>query len=445
MKTISLAKNAFAAFIILIVVAGCINSKPTNQTITNSSLVDISTFNHQPDNLPDTFLYNLLAKYPQLFTDILSKKEELGVEIIYTQIDRGKKEKNKTKFTNHTFNLNRGNYFYPASTVKLPIAILALQKLNELKIPGLNRNTTMITESTGGTQTVVNNDPSAADGRPTIAHYIKKILLVSDNDAFNRLYEFLGQEYINNALHKMSYTDVQIIHRLSISLSEEENRFTNPVSFADTNGKIIYTKPAERSRLAYAERNTKMGKGYMRGTELVNEPFDFSKKNLLPLQDLHNIVRSILFPDDVPREQRFNLTKDDYNFLRRYMSMMPQESKNPVYASTDYWDTYVKFLLYGSEPGSSNPDIRIFNKVGDAYGFLIDAAYVVDYKNNIEFLLSAVIHCNSDGIFNDDKYDYDTVGFPFMKNLGRIIYEYERTRVRKNKPELSPIFYNYTD
>ena len=77
----------------------------------------------------------------------------------------------------------------------------------------------MITEADEDGQTAVYNDPTSADGRPTIAHYIKKILLVSDNDAFNRLYEFLGQEYINNTLHKMGYEDVQIIHRLEISLN----------------------------------------------------------------------------------------------------------------------------------------------------------------------------------------------------------------------------------
>jgi hypothetical protein len=91
--------------------------------------------------------------------------------------------------------------------------------------------------------------PSTSDGRPTIEHYIKKILLVSDNDAFNRLYEFLGQEYINNTLHKMGYKEVQIVHRLDISLSEDENRHTNPVRFFDTSGKLIYEKPLEASKL----------------------------------------------------------------------------------------------------------------------------------------------------------------------------------------------------
>ena len=388
----------------------------------------------------NTFINDLLAKYPQYFESILKNKKDLNIQIIYTQIDRGKKQKDKIKFTNQYFNLNAENYFYPASTVKLPVAILALQKLNELS--GLDKNTTMITGSDGDRQTEVYNDPTTADGRPTIAHYIKKILLVSDNDAFNRLYEFLGQEYINNSLHKMGYTDAELIHRLQISLTEEENRHTNPVRFIDSTGKIIYDKPGEKSQLIYAPRNTKsdsyrMGKGYLSGDKLINEPFDFSKKNRLPLEDLHNIVKSILFPEAVPEKQRFNLTKDDYAFLRKYMSMMPQESKSPVYTAPDYWDTYVKFLLYGSEKGKANPDVRIFNKVGDAYGFLIDAAYIADYKHNVEFILSAVIYCNSDGIFNDDKYDYDTIGFPFFKHLGEVLYEYELKRKRKYPPDLS--------
>jgi Beta-lactamase enzyme family len=391
----------------------------------------------------DALVSNLLAAHPEVFSSVINNKQENRLQIIYTEINRGKK--GKAKFTDHTYNLDAGNYFYPASTVKLPVAILALQKLNELKIKGLDKNTTMLTGEDGDGQTSVNNDPSAPDGRPTIAHYIKKILLVSDNDAFNRLYEFLGQEYVNNSLHKMGYANVQIIHRLQISLSETQNRHTNPVEFIDGNCNSIYKKPAGHSKLEYIKRDIKMGKGFYRGDELINEPFDFSAKNQLPLMDLHNIVRSILFPESVAKKQRFNLTKDDYDFLRRYMSMLPGESKSPVYAAPDYWGTYVKFLYYGSEKIKPDSSIRIFNKVGDAYGFLIDACYFVDYKTNTEFMLSAIIHCNSDGVFNDDKYDYDSIGFPFMKNLGRVIYEHERTKVSGNKKQILPIVADYTN
>jgi hypothetical protein len=127
------------------------------------------------------------------------------------------------------------------------------------------------------------------------------------------------------------------------------------------------------------------------------------------------------------------------------MSMMPHESAFPFYDTVKYWDSYVKFLFYGSEKVKADPDIRIFNKVGDAYGFLRDAAYIADFKNNIEFMLSVVIYCNSDGIFNDDKYDYDSLGFPFMKHLGRVIYDYELKRKRTRQPDLSTFKFNYQD
>lgn len=393
-------------------------------------------------NKQDDLLENLLRKNAPLFDSILAHRDDLRVQILYTEITRNKK--GKATFTDHSWHVNTGEYYYPASTVKLPVAILALQRLNELKIKGLDRHTTMITGADGDRQTEVCNDPSAPDGRPTIEHYIRKILLVSDNDAFNRLYEFLGQEYINNSLHRMGYTDVQIIHRLDISLTEQENRHTNPVEFIDSTGKLIWYKAPEISKLVYAQRNTRLGKGFYRNGVLVNEPFDFSQKNCFPLSSLHGIVKSILFPEAVPKQMRFNLTEDDYAFLRKYMSMMPGESVWPAYPAPEYWDTYVKFLYYGSEKGTAEPQIRIFNKVGDAYGFLIDGAYVADYENKVEFLLSAVIHCNSDGIYNDDHYDYDTVGLPFLKNLGRIIHAYERTKVRKGNPSFFPQKINYS-
>jgi hypothetical protein len=391
----------------------------------------------------DQFFSQLLESDPFLSDSILKNKDDLRLQIIYTQIDRGKK--GEPKFTDHYFNVDTNTYFYPASTVKLPIALLALQKLHDLNIPGLDRNTTMITEADYSGQTPVYNDPTTADGRPTVANYIKKIFLASDNDAFNRLYEFLGQEYINNTLHQMGYVDAQILHRLNISLSEDQNRHTNPVRFFDASGKMIYEKPAEFSRLVYASRNTKLGNGYLSDDKIINEPLDFSKKNRLSLYDLHSIMRSVIFPKAVPANQRFHLSEDDYAFVRKYMSMFPRESQYPFYDNTEYSDTYVKFLLFGGAKKWPDSNIRIFNKPGDAYGFMLDIDYVADFKNKIEFMVSAVIYCNSDGILNDDKYDYETIGHPFYRHLGQVIYNYELNRKRKHSPDLSSMIFNYAE
>ncbi|MBO9684349.1 MAG: hypothetical protein J7502_17070, partial [Flavisolibacter sp.] len=193
----------------------------------------------------------------------------------------------------------------------------------------------------------------------------------------------------------------------------------------------------------YQARNNFLGKGYLSEEKIINQPFDFSKKNRFTLPDLHSILQSVIFPKAVPKKQRFDLTKEDYHFLYKYMSMKPGESDFPQFDS-NYNGAYAKLLMYGGK-GDVDPDIRIFNKEGDAYGFLTDVAYIVDFKNNIEFFLSANIYCNSDGIFNDDHYDYEKVGFPFLKNLGRIIYDYELKRERKHRPDLSLFQLNYSN
>lgn len=382
---------------------------------------------HRTGPQTDAFLTDLLAQYPAYFDTLLQQNSIWHIQIIYTQINR--EADGRPHFTHYYFNVDPSQYYYPASTVKLPVAALALQKLNELHISGLNRQTTMITQKGEPWQTEIDNDPSSVDGRPTVEQYIKKILLVSDNEAFNRLYEFLGQEYINGQLQHMGYDSIQILHRLNISLSEDHNRTTNPVTFYDTAAHSIYQQPMVKSNMVYQPRKNLLGKGYYNGHQLINEPFDFSKKNRFSLVDLHSILISLLFPEAVPSGQRFNLTEDDYQFLRQYMSMLPRQSDFPQYDST-YNDAYAKFLYYGGHDAVDS-NIRIYNKIGDAYGFLTDAAYIVDAKKGIEFLLSATISCNSDGIYNDDHYEYETVGLPFMKHLGRVIYGYE---VRRKSP-----------
>jgi len=78
---------------------------------------------------------------------------------------------------------------------------------------------------------------------PSIAQYIRKAFLVSDNDAYNRLYEFVGQQNINRNLHSKGYNDVRITRQF-LGFSEDENRHTNQVRFLDKNGNTVYSQPA---------------------------------------------------------------------------------------------------------------------------------------------------------------------------------------------------------
>jgi hypothetical protein len=73
--------------------------------------------------------------------------------------------------------------------------------------------------------------------------------------------------------------------------------------------------------------------------------------------------------------------------------------------------------------------------VGQSYGFLSDCARFFDKKNNIQFMLSAVIYANSDEVINDGKYDYDSVALPYLSILGKKIFQYElKKKNKKSEP-----------
>jgi hypothetical protein len=393
-------------------------------------------------NGPDSLLLSILRGKSEVMDTVLQHPEKYGVQILYTQIDRD--ANNHPTFRSYRYRVNRKDYFYPASTVKLPAVLLALEKLNSLKKSGLTKYTTMLTDSACCGQTAVNSDASAQSFMPSLAHYIRKILVISDNDAYNRLYEFLGQEYFNDALRAKGYADVRIASRLSVGASREQNRFTNPVRFVK-NGKVVYKQSLVKSGRDYvASGPILIGKGEMKGDSLIRQPKDFAYANSFPLEEQQAVLRAVLFPESVAKTQRFNLTADDYRFLYQYMSQLPRETRYPVYDQPEHVDGYVKFLLFGDLKDTLIPShIRIFNKVGDAYGFLTDNAYVVDFKNGVEFMLSATIYVNENQIFNDDRYEYDTIGFPFLGNLGRVVYDYELTRKKKHKPVLDRLRLKY--
>jgi hypothetical protein len=393
----------------------------------------------EDEDLQNNLLYQILDSHSHLFDNVLQNAEKYRLQILYTQIDRD--EQNHPHFTSYSYHLNEEKYFYPASSVKLAAALLALEKLNTLSIKGLDKYTNLKIDSAYSNQTAVADDSTAENNLPSIAQYIRKIFLVSDNDAFNRLYEFLGQQYFNQRLWENGYKNARMIRRLEVSMSPEENAATNPFVFFKGE-KIIFHQPLVINSEVHKVKmkDVKQGKGYYKGNTLINEAFDFSHSNYISLRGLQKILKAIIFPEALSQQERFNLSDDDYRFLHKYMSMLPRECGIPAYQDTSkYPDSYVKYFIFGDSRQHMPSHIRIYNKSGQAYGYLIDNAYVVDFKKNIEFLLSAVIQVNENEIYNDDTYEYNEVGFPFFANLGRVIYQYEFSRDRPFEPDLSKL------
>ena len=378
-----------------------------------------------------------MVERDSLGSKVLKNKDLYEIQIIYTQIDRDPAD--RPIFHSYWYNVDSTRYFYPASMVKMPLALLSLEKINRLrknKFPGLLPETPYYLDSIRAFQQAYKKEPGAPNGKPSIAHDVRQIFTISDNLSYNHCFEFLGREYINNTLRSKGYGRTGIIHRFNYP--GRDNRYSSPIAFMDTNTFGIYKEREKFDTTIWLnpQHSTLKGKGYLNSSDsLVNQPFEMGKKNWFALTDMEKMLRAVIFPESLPLENRFDLTPEDYRFLWHYMGIFPRECDYPSYDST-YYDSHAKFLLMGDTKARQSGTVRAFNKIGEAYGTMTDVAYIVDFENKVEFMLAATILCNADGIFNDDRYEYETVGLPFLAQLGRAALDFERVRKRGAVPDL---------
>ena len=394
-------------------------------------LVKANSINAQ---LPAPFNAILPSIQDSITKKVLASPNTYRLQLVYTQINRD--QNGIPRFTNHTLYADPENYFNPASMVKMPLAFLAMEKLYELNQPGVNKYTTMQFDSNYQRQVAMYADSSAQNKKPSIAHFVKRAFLISENDPYNRLYQFVGQGPTNQKLLEKGYSSTKITRQF-MGYTEDQNRHTNGINFMDEKGLPILKLAPQYNKDSFqfgapiligdAHWNTK--------DELVKGPFDFTRHNNISLVDMQKMLQSVIFPASVPKQNRFNMTEADRLFLLQYLSQYPSETDYPKYDSAHFYDSYVKFFFQDSTH-TMPKHIRVFNKVGWAYGFLTDVSYVLDTKNNIDYMLSATIYVNSDGVVNDSKYDEATVGFPFLNQIGKAFYQFELERPRKFKPVL---------
>jgi len=379
----------------------------------------------------DAFLEKLLKKHPQRFESILRNQEELEIQVIYTRIDRDRN--GVPSFSTYRYRVEPVRYFYPGGSIGLAAAALALEKINNLGIQGLTRDTPMLTLAGGSTPKEVLKDSTSENGLPSVGHYIRRLLLADDPEAYDRLFEFLGQEYFNDNMRSRGYTNFRAAGRLG---TDAENRYTNPVKFVEGNRTLYEQKELYSEKTYTAAEPIRKGKGYYKDGRLIEGPMDFQDRDFFNLQEQHRFLMNLMFPEKAPPTKKLNLSEKDYAFLYRYMSQLPVETEYPEHYSEILDDASVKYLLFGKTRKRTPRQIRSFNKIGEGYGYLVDNAYIADFEMGVEFLLSAVIYCNRNQVFEDGAYEYEPTGYQFMADLGKTILEYELARKRKDRPNL---------
>ncbi len=321
---------------------------------------------------------------------VMDNVKEHELQIIYTQIKRA--SDGTISFKDYQYNVNAKNYFYPASTVKFPIALLALEKLNSI---------TPLTDS-------VNFSYKLNGDKINFQKEISKIFAISDNAAANNLFEFIGFDYLNTKMYNKGLSPFSLNHRLSVANSG--NKTTSTIYLFKGDDLIAELPSVTGSKVDALQLNSiKKGIGYIENDTQVMGAFDFSAKNYYPLTTLHNTLKRLLFPNEFQLNERFNINDKDREFILSSMYQLPREQG---FDSKEFYDSYCKFLIFGDTKDKIDSSIKIYNKIGQAYGTLTDCAYILDEKNGVEFMITATLLVNKNNIFNDGIYEYEEIGIP---------------------------------
>ena len=129
-------------------------------------------------------------------------------------------------------------YFNPASLVKLPVSVMALEKINSLKDYGVAVDSRIEFDSAFACQTAMKFDETSSNRFASVEHFIKKMLLVSDNEAYNRIFEFLGTESIAKKLTLWGASNSAIVQRFTAECDSVMNTYANPYRFLNEKGEI---------------------------------------------------------------------------------------------------------------------------------------------------------------------------------------------------------------
>ena len=353
-------------------------------------------------------------KNDNFLTEILKNKEEYEIQIAYTEISRNKD--GEPIFKDFEFQVDENKYFYPASTTKLPIVVLTLDKINELRSSGINitLKSKILISSNHSEKNEIQTDSITS-----FQNLIADVFLVSDNYSSNILIDFIGYNYFNTKMSQAGFKNTYLNHKFNPDPYVNIDWLIKTVDkqlISSNQDQIIVTANQNISGL-------KKGVNKFQYGSIVSGSLDFSQKNRHSIRDMHNLLKIIIFPSKLDKENVFNLNVEDYDFLRYWMSRFTYEDLGDKFRNDKkYFDSYNKFFIHGSDTVVNNRNIRVYNKLGQAYGTSVDNAYIRNYQDNIEFVLTATIYTNKNKTINDNVYEYDETAIPFLAKLSQSLY-----------------------
>lgn len=420
------------------------------------------------------------------FSKIFKKHKDFRLEIMVTQIDRNTAN-GIERLKRYHFG-DSLSYFYPASIVKLPASIFLLEKIREqLKNGSVESFVYFDSALFCGNNRYENYYPlyhrvtqkesfrDFAKRMHVPADYVFKLnghlhpdsllplntsirlsewkyqltlrdlliamLVYSDNDAFNKVYEIISQDFLLMRFRELNYKS-RIVRRL-MYCPPGSDTLAPEYTLTDRDSVTVLVQTRSKSissRMRFESEPVLVGKRHMEGDRLVKGGKDFANHNWVRLNEMHYLLEKLVLHEHIDQDKRLRIGPFEQRTLLRLLGNHPREITRMRTKSFDGLpDAYLNFLLFGGTEENIPDHLRSINVAGWAFGFTTDCAYIIDTKTKSEIFISARIYTNKDKVIGNDKYEYDKIARPFLKRLGQVILEKEQKREKETLPHLMSV------
>jgi hypothetical protein len=354
----------------------------------------------------------LLATAGPALKAVLATPEKYRFQILYGVIRPG----TSPSLERHEYRTD-AEYFFPASSMKMPIALATYDRLAMIRSSGkpkLTRDSTLRMFPVSG----------AGDAYvTTVAHETYRALIVSDNASANRLLAFVGHREAHETLWSLALSSARI-HTGFATGGDIDPAELSPRIDITLEGGGTDELPARKSTLVLPPtlaKNLAIGEAQIINGQRVPGPMSFADKNAIRLRDLQDTLVRIMRPELLPPGSTPDAaSKEDMEYLRKTLGTLPSESGLAGYDRNVVADYKLSPFLHGIERVRQRGQFEIHTKVGQAFGFLIANAYIVDKATGRAFFLIASIYANPNETMNDDNYGYDSVSFPALADVGEV-------------------------
>lgn len=367
-----------------------------------------------PPATTDPLLERLFGSGGKTLKTVLANREKYRFQVLYgAVVDKG----GAPTLERHGYYAD-AEYFFPASSMKVPLALASYERLPALraaKHPALDRDATLEIHPVAGAE-----PPYAT----SLARETWRALIVSDNASANRLLAFVGHREAHESLWGLGLSTARVHTGFATGREIDPATLSPRIDIVPKDGpkdslpprKSVLTLPATRAA------RLDVGNAVVVDGRKVPGPMSFAEKNAMSLRDLQDALVRIVRPDLLPsKSPKSQSGRDDLDYLRKTLSTPPSKSGLPGYDRNVVADYQLNPFLRGLERVRSRDRLEIYVKVGQAYGFLTTNAYVVEKATGKSFFLTATIYANPNEVLNDDLYAYDQTAFPALADVAEAI------------------------